>query len=192
MNWILEEAKKCDPRKDRIILENPKVIKELDNLLLKKYYPFIHSELKKIKYQFTPHPDDVEITSSWSGADLARTLVFMLFDDLNYSFFRGTLSCTKGGFFLEREFFLGLPQNTNPSDIFRILSDERFAGNPPSLHIESSTVYPEWNTSLYITLNDGKDFEYKGWTLHNVAREHIETTIHDSIAMYEESMIDGF
>ncbi len=31
MNWILEEANKSDIRKDRIILENPKVVKELDN-----------------------------------------------------------------------------------------------------------------------------------------------------------------
>jgi hypothetical protein len=130
MNWILEEANKCDIQKDRIILENPQVVKELDNLISNKYYPFIYSELKKTKYRFIPHPDDVKITSSWSGADLARTLVFILFDDLNYSFFRGALSCTKGGFFFEREFFLGLPQNTNPSFIFRILSDERFCLKP--------------------------------------------------------------
>ena len=80
MNWILEEANKCDTQKDRIILENHKVVKELDDLLSNEYYPFILSELKKTKYRFIPHPDDVEITSSWSGADLARTLVFMLFD----------------------------------------------------------------------------------------------------------------
>ncbi len=192
MSWILEEATRCDSRKDRIILENPKAVKELDDLLLSRFYPFILSELKKTKYRFIPLPDDVKITSIWSGGDLGRALVFMLFDDLNYSFFRGTFSCTKNGFFLEREFFLGLPQNTNPSFMFRILSEDRFAGNPPSLRIESSSIYPEWNTFFYITLNAGKGFEYKGWTLHNVAKEHIETTIHDSIAMYEESMIDGF
>jgi len=46
-------------------------------------------------------PDDVEITSIKSGGDLGRALVFMLFDDLNYSFFRGEFSCTKGWFLLE-------------------------------------------------------------------------------------------
>lgn len=96
MSWILEEAYKCDPRNDRIVLENPEVVKELDDLLLNKYYPFIHSELKKTKYRFIPLPDDVEITSIWSGGDLGRALVFMLFDDLNYSFFRSEFSCTNG------------------------------------------------------------------------------------------------
>jgi len=191
VSWILEEAYKCDPRKDRIVLENPEVVKELDDLLLNKYYLFIHSELKKTKYRFIPLPDDVEITSIWSGGDLERALVFMLFDDLNYSFFRGKFSCTKGGFFLEREFFLGLPQNTDPSFIFRTLDDERFVGMSPTLHIETSSVYPAWNIHYHITLKAGTGFEFKGWTLHNAAKGHLETTIHDSIALYEES-IEGF
>lgn len=47
MSWILDEAYKINPLKDRIVMENPAVVKELDDLLLNQYYPFIHSELKK-------------------------------------------------------------------------------------------------------------------------------------------------
>jgi hypothetical protein len=85
MSWILEEAYKSDPRKDRIVLENPLVVKEPDGLLLNEYYPFIHSELKKTKYRFIPLPDDVKISSIWSCGDLGRALIFMLFDDMDYS-----------------------------------------------------------------------------------------------------------
>ena len=43
MNWIVEEAQSADPRKDRVILENPATVRELDELLIKKYYPSLRS-----------------------------------------------------------------------------------------------------------------------------------------------------
>jgi len=151
----------------------------------------IKDELEKTGYRFTPHADDLQIISSWECGDLGRALIFMLFDDLDYPFFWGEFSCTKDGFFLERKFFLGLSQNTDPSFIFRILRDERFVGMPPTLHIETASVYPVWNTHFHITLMAGTGFESKEWTVRNAARELLKTTIHDSIALYEES-IEGF
>ena len=41
MNWIIEEAHKVNPYKNVILLENPKVIKQLDERFLKKYKPFV-------------------------------------------------------------------------------------------------------------------------------------------------------
>ena len=192
MNWIIEEAKKSNPKEDRVILENPKVVKELDELLLKKYYPFIQRELGKTSYQYSPVEKDIRIESQWIGPEFGRSLLFMLFDDFSYSFFRGTVSCTKSGFFFQKEFFLGLPENTNPSFMFKILSDDNFAGNPPTLEIQKSEIFPEWNTYFYITLKAGTGFEFSGWSLHNAALGNIEAAIHDSILMYEESMIEAF
>ena len=39
MNWIVEAAQSADPREDRVILENPATVKELDELLIEKFYP---------------------------------------------------------------------------------------------------------------------------------------------------------
>jgi hypothetical protein len=192
MNWIIEEAKKINSNKNRVILENPKALGELDNLLLHTYYPFIQDQLKETGYKYMPKPDDIKIGSSWDMDDLQRSLTFMLFDDFNYSFFRGVCSCSKNGFFLEKNFFLGLPKDTNPDFLFRILSEEKFSGNPPNLSIETSEVYPEGNTYYHITLNSGDGFQFGEWTLQNAAKGNIEAAIHDSIDMYENSMIEGF
>jgi hypothetical protein len=195
MSWIVEEAKKCSPYNNRVILENPEAVKELDELLLHSYYPFLKAELEKTGYRYIPvHQDDIQIDSAWNGGvNFGRSMIFMLFDDLDYSFFRGTITCSDTGFFLEKEFFLGLPEDTDPVFLFRILSEERFAGNPPDLHIEqSSPIYPEWNTYFHITLHAGNGFETGDWTLHNAAKGNIETAIHDSVEMFENSMIEGF
>ena len=42
----MEEAEKADLSKDYILLENPEVKEYLDELLLKKFWPFIRSNLE--------------------------------------------------------------------------------------------------------------------------------------------------
>lgn len=117
----------------------------------------------------------------------------MLFDDLSYSFFKGKLILSKRGYMIERSFTLGLPRDTDPAFIFRILSDEQFAGFPPSLHIEKeSEVFPDWNTYYYIEFHRGSGIDSGGWTLHNTAKGNIKEAIENSIEMYEHSMIEGF
>lgn len=192
MNWIIEEAKKCSSNKNRIILENPAVVRELDELLLHTYYPFLRNELEKSGYHYFPTRGEIKIDSSWDYDNLARSLSFMLFDDFNYTFFRGIFSYSTKGFFLEKNFFLGLPRDTDPAFLFRILSEEKLAGNPPDLNIETSTIYPEWNTYFHITLHAGNGIESGEWNLHNVAKENIKAAIDDSLVMYERSMLDGF
>ena len=87
---------------------------------------------------------------------------------------------------------MGIPEDTDPSFLFRILSDEKLTGNPPTLDIQKSTMYPEWNTYFHITLHSGTGFESGCYTLHSAALGNVEAAIRDSVEMYEQSMIDGF
>jgi len=191
MNWILQEAHKENPAQDRVVLENPQIRVQLDELLRSKYHPFIKGELDRTGYPYSS-VDEIPIESKFIGPEYSRALTFMIFDHFRYPFFRGAISCSKSGFFLEKEFFLGLPKDTDPSFLFRILSDENLTANPPSLDIQESTLYPEWNTYFHITLHSGRGFESGPYSLHTAALGNIETAIRDSVAMYEHSMIDGF
>lgn len=192
MNWLIEEAEKSYPQSDRIILENPEAVKQLDKLIMDIYYPFILGELEKTGYHYAPVKNELKIKSTWNGGDLARSVVFMLFDNLKYPFFRGKLDCFEDGFILNKEFSIGLPKDTDPAFIIRILEDEKFEGMPPSLSVEIPRLYPEQNTYFHITLELGSGFGFKGWSLNNMAKGNIESAIHESIEMYELSMVNGF
>jgi hypothetical protein len=192
MNWIVQEAQKQDPRKDRMILENPAAVRELDELLTQTYYPQIKPILLKCGYPFSSIDENkIPIESRWSGSGLGRCLIFMLFDHFARPILRGSLILSRDGFMFEREFFLGLPQTTDPSFLFRILSDEDFAGNSPSLTVEPSDIYPEWNAYYWITLRSGAGIGSSQWTFHQAALGNIEETIETSVDMYETA-IEGF
>ena len=156
------------------------------------YYPFILRELEKTGYHYAPVKNELKIESTWNGGDLARSVVFMLFDHLKYPFFRGKLDCFEDGFILNKEFSIGLPKDTDPAFMIRILEDEKFEGMPPSLSVERPRLYPEQNTYFHITLESGSGFGFKGWSLNSMAKGNIESAIHESIEMYEQSMVDSF
>ena len=134
MSWIIEEAKKQDPSKQRVILENPETVRELEDALLGDLYPFVRAELENSGYPYSPSPIELKIDTEVDIVP-ARSFTFMLFDELRYSFFRGKLKLSQRGYMFEREFTLGLPKDTNPSFLIRILSDQQFAGFPPLLYI---------------------------------------------------------
>lgn len=192
MNWLIEEAEKIHTQKDRIILENPETVKRLDEKIKTVFWPFIEEELEKTGYMYVPDSKNLKIQSVWNGPDLGRSVTFMIFDKLHYPFFRASLDCSDHGFILRRDFSLGLSRNTKPEFIFRILSDEKFEGMPPSLSIEESHVYPEWDYYYHIKLEAGTGMGFGEWSLNNIAKANIESVIKDSISMYEYSMIDGF
>ena len=148
----------CACAKDRVVLENPQAQKQLDELLMCKYPLFIKKELERAGYPYSS-VDEIPIESKFIEPEYSRALTFMIFDHVRCPFFRGAISCSKTGFFLEKGFFLGLPKDTNPSFLFRILGDERLTGNPPTLDIQESTLYPEWNACFHITLHSGTGFE---------------------------------
>lgn len=207
MNWIIKEAQNADPRKDRIILENPKSREELDNLLMEKFYPAIIQALKKTNLPYNPvNMKDTHIDSVWEGPGLGRKLLFFLYDHVQYPILRGDITVSKTGYMFERTFFLGLPKETEPDFLFRILSDPQFGGMPPTLEICESEVNltllqsnfnkvearPEWNVYYDITLKAGSGYGFGPFSLYNTAIHLIEATIKDSVEMYELAMIDGF
>lgn len=193
MSWIVEEAKKQNQHKNRVVLENPEIVREMEDALISDFYPYVRKELENSGFRYYPSPIELRVEPEIAINDNpARSFTFILLDDLSYSFFRGKLILSPMGYMFEREFTLGLPKDTNPSFLFRILSDEQFAGYPPSLSIEESVIYPEWNTYFYIELKSGSGIESRGWTLHNAAKGNIKEAIENSIEMYEHSMIEGF
>ena len=159
--------------------------------LMSKYHPFIKKELDRTGYPYSS-VDEIPIESKFMGPEYSRALTFMIFDHVRYPFSRGAISCSKTGFFLEKEFFLGLPKDTDPSFLFKILGDEKLTGNPPTLDIQESKLYPEWNSYFHIRLHSGTGFEFGIYTLHSAALGNVEAAIRDSVEMYEHSMIDGF
>jgi len=47
-NWAIEEAKKIENSEDIAILEKPDIKTDLDDILIKKYWPAIDNSLKRI------------------------------------------------------------------------------------------------------------------------------------------------
>lgn len=192
MNWIIEEARSADPGRDRVVLENPAAVKELDELLVEKFYPPIRRALQGTGYPYSSIDDGaIRIESRWSGPELGRCLIFMVFDQLGGAIPRGSLTRSRSGFLFGREFFLGLPEATDPAFLFRIMADEAFAGMMPSLTIQPSGLHPEWDSYYCLTLESGAGVTGGPWTFDQAAIGNIEQTIRTSIAMYE-STIDGF
>jgi len=194
MSWMIEEAKKQDPNKNRVVLENPQTVSEIEEALLGDFYPFVRTELENTGYSYSPSPIEITLDTEIAiGNNPARSFTFMLFDQFGYSFFMGKLILSKNGYMFEREFSLGLPRETDPLFMIRILSEKRFSGYPPSLHIEEdSEIFPEWNTYYYIDFKSGSGIESGSWTLHNAAKGNISEAIQNSIEMYEHSMVEGF
>ena len=192
MSWIVEAAQSADPGKDRVILENPAAVKELDKLLVRKFYPPIRRALQETGYPYSSIDDDaIPIESRWDGPELGRCLTFMLFDEFARIVMRGSLTRSRAGFMFGREFFLGLPETTEPSFLFRIMAEEAFAGMMPSLTIERSVIHAERDTYYCIKLESGAGFGSTHWTFDQAAIGNIEETIRTSVEMYE-STIDGF
>jgi hypothetical protein len=192
MNWITQAARLADPRRDRVILENPAAVRELDEVLTTQYYPQIMRMLQQTGYRFSSIDDGkIPIESRWAGPDLGRCLIFMIFDDFSLPILRGSLTRSRNGFMFEREFFLALPRTTNPSFLFRILAEDSFAGNKPSLTIEPSVLNPELDVYYWIAIESGAGIESGQWTFDRAALGNIEETISTSIELYE-STIGGF
>ena len=102
MNWIMEAAQNADPRRDRVVLQNPTVIKELDQLLINEYYPPIRHALQETGYPYSSIDDDaIPIRSRWSGPELGRCLTLMLFDEFARAILRGSLTRSRTGFMFD-------------------------------------------------------------------------------------------
>lgn len=174
-NWIIKEARKHDESKDTVTLENPKIRKYLDDLLLRRYWPVIKGSLDDSMYNYSPQ-DNLETEFELSHV-LSRSLIFMLLDN-DRVFFKGKLSCSIEHWMLGSEFFLSLPLDTDPHVVFEILGNSRFSGNLPTLSIDKRYGAYE------ITLQSGNG---AGWGLYgnDYIDDKIREAIDTNIDMYE-------
>ena len=156
-NWIAKESLNIDTTKDVAILENPEKKQYIDNLLIKKFWPKIKCGLKATGYGYSPkNSPETDFEFSF---ELTRSLTFMLFDGIR-AIFRGKLSCSAAGWVLHSEFFMGLPQDTSPYVVFKILEDKRFRGLPSTL-----TIYKDMPFDYFqITFENGSG---AGWGLYD-------------------------
>ena len=191
IDWIMREAQSQDPRQDRVILENPEVREELDRILLTKYLPPIKEQLEKTGYPFSTY-DEMDLMTTFHGLGFSRGLVFLLNDHTDYQFFRGEISCSAGGYFLEKSLSLGLPKETDPAFLFRIMRDERLCGMPPTLTVQESSAFPERSTYFHLGLECGSGYEFGPYSLYTAAQGDIEAAIRDSTALYEIAVVEGF
>lgn len=132
-NWVIKEAKKAGTASDRVVLEKPDVKRYLDDLLLKRFWPVIHSSLEASDYAYLPK--GVPETELEHSVNLTRSLRFMLLDK-RFLFFRGKLSCSTDGWMLSREFYLSLAGENDFKVVIAILGNSRFAGLPPTLSMD--------------------------------------------------------
>jgi len=181
-SWIVKEAEKIKEYKDIAILEKPDIKKELDDMLLKKYWPAIEVSLKDTGYIY--YPDDKPETEFEFSYELTRSLIFMLFD-YESAIFRGKLSLSQTGWMLERESFLQLTDKTDSEVIFDIIGDPRLKGIPPALEIHKDMPF------IYqIHFQGGSG---GGWLVHSdkTIYRKIDEVINIGIYLYEFS-IDGY
>lgn len=188
----MQEAAKADPTKDGVVIENPAAVSYLDEVLLERYLPVIRSELEKTGYIYHPSEEVPTIESTWKVDRLARRLTLTLFDDLGSLFLRCSVSCDRLGYMVEKEFYMDLPESTDPRFLWRILGDLRFTGNPPSLTVQRSVLHPEVKRFFWITFQAGEGFDSGPWEMHGEAIADIKRTIKDACEMYEASMVEGF
>jgi hypothetical protein len=109
--------------------------------------------------------------------------------ELGYPFLRGYFQCQMDGWMLKRQFWLGLPADTDPAFMFKIIEDEMFSGNPPVLMIERAESRPDWNVYYHITLSSRTGTSWGPGHSEKAALKTIETVITTSAKMYEESIV---
>ncbi len=191
MSWIDSEAVKSDSSKDIAILENPEARRYLDGLLTDTFYPAICRCVQATGYDDILRQDPPRIETKLSYA-LVRTVSLMMVDGLGCPFLRGDFECQMDGWMLDRQFWLGLPRDTDPAFMLKIIEDEMFSGNPPKLMVEKTESRPDWNIYYHITLSSGTGTTWGPGHSEQAALKTIETVIKVSAEMYEESMVEGF
>lgn len=188
MNWIEKLSKEVDSQKDRLILENPEAVKELDTMLLTKYLPPLKEHLKNCGFPYSTY-DEIPLESEFElKSGLGRKLTVMLFEDTGLSFFRGYISISKSSYLLNREFFLHLIGDTNIDYIQKILLNEKFMGNFPVMHMERDGIMYSEGVPIYcIKIKAGSGFHSGSFSFRQTAIADMKEILTTSIKMFEVS-----
>lgn len=176
-NWIIDEALKADGSRGYVILEDPDSKKQLDDLLVKRFWPFIRSRLRDASYSFHKKRSPTEFELSHSHE---RSLTFMLFDN-RVPFFRGTLKCSRESWMVESEFFLLLKKDHDPRILFELLGNSRLCGMPPELSVHKGNKY-----YFQIMFRNGKGASW-GPREEEPVKKRIDKVIQVNVDMYEIS-----
>lgn len=180
-NWVVDEARKADGSRGYVILEDPDSKKQIEHLLVNRFWPFIRSRLRDTGYTLDKKKPPTEFEISHIHE---RSLSFMLFDKKNL-FFRGNLKLSLQSWMLESEFFLSLKEETDHRVIFELLGNSRLCGMPPELSVHKGEKH-----YYEIRFRNGQG---AGWGMgdEDSVRQRIEKVIRTNVEMYELSK-NGF
>lgn len=179
--WILDAVSSIDPAVDLVILENPRICRELDKKL-NSIWPRAKAHLESTGHIYTPG-DEPRIESKPTTV-LTRTLMWMI-HDMDCAVHRGILELNQKEWMLHSEFFLSLPAGVDLRFVTEILGNSRFTGNPPQLMIYKRSPVHHYQ----ITLNSGNGESYLDFDADYVFGR-IKECIDANVSMYELT-IDG-
>jgi hypothetical protein len=173
--WIVNAASTATENHGLVILENPKLKKRLDEILL-GLWPQIKSHLEPTGLIYGP--EDLPKIETEHSSVLVRSLSFMLFDIQN-AICRTKIECMYDHWMIHNEFFLSLPDVTDEKTVQEIIGNSRFSGNPPTLMIYKNDPA----NYFQITFNCGQG---EGWGIHDNSYllDHIKRSIDLHVKMY--------
>lgn len=179
MNWLQQEASKADPSKDIAIIENPETRNHLDEMLTSLFIPKIWDILHATGYSVVPEKPEISTELSYA---LERKVRFLLFDYLQYPFLIGDFSVKEDSWMFMRTFSLGLSKHTDSEILLSLIQDERFAGMPPTIHVEESSLYPDWDIHYIVTFKAGSGTSWGSKAIE----AHAITTVQNVVAVSQE------
>lgn len=145
--WINRERAKSSFEDRTVFLANPKIAKEIGDLIRRYFWPAIQKGLEGTGLEVLGDAleqletvDDMKYT--------ARSLTFVI-DDPDRSlknlphrqvpawYCRGTLRCSRLSYMLSFDFLIHLPISFSKEKIIELIGEPRFSGLPPELTVTS-------------------------------------------------------
>jgi hypothetical protein len=172
-----------------VFLCNPTEKTELHRIICQHFWPAILNALANVSVRVLgadngfpesqiKDKNHVHTTSSLTFVleDPARPLAPGFYPPWLY---RGELQCSAFDYMVSSEFYLHLPSTVGFRKVHKLLSDPMFAGNPPSLDIDSRSNREEiWTVAF-------REGSGAGWGIrnHNDAEKHVYRKIHLTLAV---------
>ena len=128
-----------------IFLANPKIVKEIDDLIRRYFWPAIEKGLKGTGLEVLGDAlDHVETVDDMKYA--SRSLTFLIEDpdrpwknlphgEVPPWYCRGRLRCSRLSYMLSFDFLIHLPISFSNEKIIELIGERRFSGLPPELTV---------------------------------------------------------
>ncbi len=143
--WIDRERGKPSFEDTTVYLANPKVVKEIDALIRRYFWPAIQKGLEGTELEVSGDAlDQLETVEDIKYT--ARSLTFLIDDpDRPWNnlpngqvppwYCRGNLRCSRLSYMLCFDFLIQLPISFDRKKIIELIGDRRFSGLPPELTV---------------------------------------------------------